>query len=303
MKSARCFSGIVSETNCARTDPPTVAVHTNFFCSDVVRVISVRQFVHLMTYFFAATQFNHVLVRSWIPKKLLFSCFCSWPDSQCDIGGIVVYLFWCSSQESKRGHELTHLLCYQISPIDHRFILVSVWNLTRGASPQDYWTNLPTGCCSTVEHNSSIPRFHSWSCRNEIFDSGRGDMYDFQTRHLQSWISQLLEYKKLEVFFERCLHSTACESFSDRKININQKYSTALSCYVGSMRSFPKCPWRARKWRVLPTSSEQYWIFLLNLLLLSNKLSNDHQTVILVRNDFEDRLCSVELNCSIFFSL
>ena len=48
-------------TNKIRTDPPIVAVHTNFFWSDVVLV---RQFVHLTTYFFTATQFNHVLAES-----------------------------------------------------------------------------------------------------------------------------------------------------------------------------------------------------------------------------------------------
>ena len=37
-------------TNCVRTDPPIVAVHTNFFFSSVVCVILVRQFVHLTTF-------------------------------------------------------------------------------------------------------------------------------------------------------------------------------------------------------------------------------------------------------------
>ena len=39
-----------NRTNCVRTNPPIVSVHTNFFWSDVVRVVFVRQFVHLTTY-------------------------------------------------------------------------------------------------------------------------------------------------------------------------------------------------------------------------------------------------------------
>ena len=46
-------------TNKIRTDPPIVAVHTNFFFSSVVCVILVRQFVHLTNHFFSATQFQH----------------------------------------------------------------------------------------------------------------------------------------------------------------------------------------------------------------------------------------------------
>ena len=56
-------------TNKIRTDPPIVAVHTNFFYRDVVRVVFVRQFVHLTTYFFTATQFNHVLAESLITDE------------------------------------------------------------------------------------------------------------------------------------------------------------------------------------------------------------------------------------------
>ena len=56
-------------TNKITTDPPIVAVHTNFFCSTVVCVILVRQFVHLMTYFFSATQFNHALSESFITDE------------------------------------------------------------------------------------------------------------------------------------------------------------------------------------------------------------------------------------------
>ena len=46
-------------TNKIRTDPPIVAVRTNFFFSSVVCVILVRQFVHLTDHFFSATQFQH----------------------------------------------------------------------------------------------------------------------------------------------------------------------------------------------------------------------------------------------------
>ena len=56
-------------TNKIRTYPPIVAVHTNFFCSRVVCVILVRQFVHLTTYFFSATQFNHALSESFITDE------------------------------------------------------------------------------------------------------------------------------------------------------------------------------------------------------------------------------------------
>ena len=50
-------------TNCVRTNPPIVSVHTNFFWSDVVRVVFVRQFVHLTTNFFSATDVKHVLAE------------------------------------------------------------------------------------------------------------------------------------------------------------------------------------------------------------------------------------------------
>ena len=50
-------------TNCVRTNPPIVSVHTNFFWSDVVRVVFVRQFVHLTTYFFSATDVKHILAE------------------------------------------------------------------------------------------------------------------------------------------------------------------------------------------------------------------------------------------------
>ena len=50
-------------TTCVRTNPPIVSVHTNFFWSDVVRVVFVRQFVHLTTHFFSATGVKHVLAE------------------------------------------------------------------------------------------------------------------------------------------------------------------------------------------------------------------------------------------------
>ena len=50
-------------TNCVRTNPPFVSVHKNFFWSDVVRVVFVRQFVHLTTCFFSATDVKHVLAE------------------------------------------------------------------------------------------------------------------------------------------------------------------------------------------------------------------------------------------------
>ena len=48
-------------THYVRTDPPVVSIESNFIWSDAVRVIFVRQFVHLTTYSFTATQFNHIL--------------------------------------------------------------------------------------------------------------------------------------------------------------------------------------------------------------------------------------------------
>ena len=56
-------------TNKIRTEPPIVSVHTNFFSSNVVCVILVRQFVHLTNYFFSATQFNQDLSESCITDE------------------------------------------------------------------------------------------------------------------------------------------------------------------------------------------------------------------------------------------
>ena len=50
-------------TDCVRASPPIVSVHLNFFWSDVVRVVFVRQFVHLLTYFFSATDVKHILAE------------------------------------------------------------------------------------------------------------------------------------------------------------------------------------------------------------------------------------------------
>ena len=56
-------------TNCIRTNPPIVSVHSNFIWIDVVRVVFVRQFVHLTTYFFIAANVNHVLAELLVADK------------------------------------------------------------------------------------------------------------------------------------------------------------------------------------------------------------------------------------------
>ena len=56
-------------THYVRTGPPVVSIDSNFIWSDVVSVILVRQFVHLTTYFFTATQFNHVLAELLITDE------------------------------------------------------------------------------------------------------------------------------------------------------------------------------------------------------------------------------------------
>ena len=60
-KGRQCFFEISSMpyghrvgTNEIRTDPPIVSIDSNFLFSDAVRVVFVRQFVHLATYFFIA---------------------------------------------------------------------------------------------------------------------------------------------------------------------------------------------------------------------------------------------------------
>ena len=56
-------------TNKIRTDPPIVSIHSNFIWSHVVRVVFVRQFVHLTTYFFIAANVNHVLAELFIADE------------------------------------------------------------------------------------------------------------------------------------------------------------------------------------------------------------------------------------------
>ena len=58
-------------TNKIRIDPPIATVHINFFCSSVVCVILVRQFVHLTNHFFSATQFDHGLSESCITDETI----------------------------------------------------------------------------------------------------------------------------------------------------------------------------------------------------------------------------------------
>ena len=53
-------------TNCVRTNPPIVSVHTNFFWSDMVRVVFVRQVIHLATNFLSSTGVKHVLAELFV---------------------------------------------------------------------------------------------------------------------------------------------------------------------------------------------------------------------------------------------
>ena len=48
-------------TKCVRTDPPIVSLHSNSIRSDAVRVVFVRQLIHLTTYFFIASDVMHTL--------------------------------------------------------------------------------------------------------------------------------------------------------------------------------------------------------------------------------------------------
>ena len=52
-----------------RTDPPIVSIDSNFIWSDVVRVVFIRQFVHLTTYFFIATDVKHILAELLIADE------------------------------------------------------------------------------------------------------------------------------------------------------------------------------------------------------------------------------------------
>ena len=56
-------------TNCVRTDPPIVSIDSNFIFSDEVRMVFVRQFVHLTTYFFIATDVKHDLAELLIADE------------------------------------------------------------------------------------------------------------------------------------------------------------------------------------------------------------------------------------------
>ena len=70
--------------NSVRTEPPIVAVHRNFFCSDVVRVVSVRQFVHFTTELFRTTAVEHIHAKFLVANepfvqytRTFFSCISS----------------------------------------------------------------------------------------------------------------------------------------------------------------------------------------------------------------------------------
>ena len=73
-QSRRCLFEIssmpyVHRVGTHHADPPVVSIHSNFIWSDVVRVVFVRQFVHFTTYFFTATQFNHILAALFITDE------------------------------------------------------------------------------------------------------------------------------------------------------------------------------------------------------------------------------------------
>ena len=80
-------------THYVRTDPPVVSIDSNFIWSDVVRVILVRQFIHLTTYFcHCGPQFNHVLAELFVSYESVVdtqevSSFCtsSWVNGRCSI--------------------------------------------------------------------------------------------------------------------------------------------------------------------------------------------------------------------------
>ena len=56
-------------TNCVRTDPPIVSIDSSFIFSDAVRVVFVRQFVHLTTYFFITANVKHILAELLIADE------------------------------------------------------------------------------------------------------------------------------------------------------------------------------------------------------------------------------------------
>ena len=61
--------GIVSEPTKFERIDQLFRYTRNFIWSDVVRVVFVRQFVHLTTYFFTATQVDHVFAESLIADE------------------------------------------------------------------------------------------------------------------------------------------------------------------------------------------------------------------------------------------
>ena len=48
-------------------------MYSNFIWSDVVRLVLVRQFVHLANHFFSATHFDHGISESCITDELIVS--------------------------------------------------------------------------------------------------------------------------------------------------------------------------------------------------------------------------------------
>ena len=79
---------------------------------------------------------------------------------------------------------------------------VGLESITRWPSPNDCWTNFPTGCCSTVEPDWSFPLAQSWSFFKEIFLVVVEETnIVFHTTSLHFSIFQLLQYR-LEVPLE-----------------------------------------------------------------------------------------------------
>ena len=109
-------------TNKIRTDPPIVAVHTNFFFSSVVcdprSSICPSHESFLQCDPIQSWSFG-ILHHEWTDRecsRILFSCISSWADSRWSTrdpllasrsGDRGVDLSWCSSSESKRGQECT----------------------------------------------------------------------------------------------------------------------------------------------------------------------------------------------------
>ena len=92
-------------THYVRTDPIIVSVHTNFFWSDVVRVVFVRQYVHLTTHFFSATDVKHVLAELLVSDEPVVdtqevSLFALLLERICDVVLVVPLV---SSRNGARG--------------------------------------------------------------------------------------------------------------------------------------------------------------------------------------------------------